>query len=904
MRKLGLLALLALLAAPLKADVLSFNQFGGLNSDDSPLLLQNGQTPDAENVVTDDGPGVQSRKGFVVFSTEPANALWEFPVSNGTRYMIRAYTDGKLKATTGTGAFTITVSTIPTDRVTAGAVLGDRFYFASTSDGLKYWDTASVVIASSSLTVDKLVTHKGRLWASGKSGAQRVIYGSKYLDGTSWTAPTNPSDDDAVIITVTGALDENIQALYSSFQDKLIWFKKNSFGGIFGSRRSNFTQRTFSDTIGVASVDSIRDCADHLRWLGPDRKIWEFDGNVITKISEDVDNIMATVTQGDTNSRSNTQTSAADFTAGTITPTDYLSTTIQPGSIVLSTAVAISSFVDTVSTEFTAGTLTNLSLYPGLDAIQLSTSSLVQKEGCTAATGSVFENITASGFYRSFTSSATYNLGALYVNACVLTTGGGVSPEPIYYGIYTDSSFTPGSLIGNSTGTVITACASGSDDALAYFFPPVPIVSGTRYWIKSTAVATGLQLRGNTSCDPAEKRTNGAGFAAPGGLRYATYQLAYSTFGSIVSRTYDVGFTTGAWIWNWANLAATSTLTSTTTITYQTQTSADGVTFDSLVNVTTGTAPQSTVRRFIRYKANFLSGNSTTTAILSDLTLSMTQRVRPSAYWISQPISIGSAISAWGPFTASFSNGSGSVALAVATSASAGSFTTYYAITNGVTPSISTAPYFSIRSTFTVTIATSVPSLDDVTINWIEGSAVRSASTFFNQRYLLSLALSSTNNNRIMVYNKKNQWHRYSGIVADTLGIYSSRLYFGNTNGIFQMETGYSDNSSAITAYFQTPTFAPNKLDLYSHFDWLYITTDASDSTVVTTNQIDGIPTDYSMGSVQMNATTGIQNFKLPFASSEIQTGKYISLKWSVAGTTFWRINNANLYFQPLPTPE
>jgi len=348
------LTLLLVLAAPLKAETVSFNQFSGLNSDDSPLTLQNGQTPDSENVITDDGPGLQGRKGFTAYSTETVTgsfaSLWEFPLSNGTRYLIEA-SGGRMKATTA-GGFTVNISTIPTDRLTVGTPLGDRFYFANTTDGLKYWDGASVTVASTTMKVDKLVTWKGRLAAAGIAAAPRVIYLSKYLDGTNFTAPTNPSDDDAAIITVAGALDENIQALYSSFQDKLVWMKKNSFGAIYGSRRSNFAQRTFSDFIGVSSPETIRDCDGVLRWLGSNRMVWEFDGSTFKKISEQVDTIFAGISQGDSSSRVNTQTSQADWVAGSQSPSGFGDTTVIVGSLTPKT----STFLDTLQSDFQGGT--------------------------------------------------------------------------------------------------------------------------------------------------------------------------------------------------------------------------------------------------------------------------------------------------------------------------------------------------------------------------------------------------------------------------------------------------------------------------------------------------------------------------------------------------------------------
>jgi hypothetical protein len=274
--KRWLFPILLLAASPSVAEVFPVTEFGGLNTDENTVTLQGGQTPDSQNVVTDLG-SIQGRKGFIRFSTQPAVDIWQFPLSNGTRYIIKR-SGGYLLADTGSGTFSTVVSTIPSDRKTVASVLGDRFYFANSLDGLKYWNGTSVTVASTTLTFTMLVTHKGRLWGAGIGGEERNLRASKLYDGTSWTAPVNPSDDDATIIQVSGALDENIQALYASFQDKLMFFKKSSFGGVFGSRRSNFIIRSFSETVGVASPETIQDCDGVLRWLGNNRKVWEFDG--------------------------------------------------------------------------------------------------------------------------------------------------------------------------------------------------------------------------------------------------------------------------------------------------------------------------------------------------------------------------------------------------------------------------------------------------------------------------------------------------------------------------------------------------------------------------------------------------------------------------------------------------
>ena len=332
------------LSAILFAEVFQFPRPRGLNSDESELFLKEGQTPDAENVVTDNINGIEPRGGFTSFSTETSKKLWVFPHSSGVTYLITV-SSNQLKATTGGSNFNIGISTISLDNLPAGSSLGDRFYFVDTKNGLKYWDTTSTVLSSVSLRADKMVTHKGRLWLAGVVGDLRTIYGSEYLVGTNFFLAANPTETDPLRIQVQGSLDQIITALFATYNDILMWYKSGSFGGIYGSRRSNFTSRSFSETVGASSAESIRNCDGRLRWIGTDKKVWEFDGSTYKPLTDDIDTYMATLSNVGLAQKSITQTSADDWGNGTVGVN--LSTTSSPGDIVFTSLIApIDRFTD------------------------------------------------------------------------------------------------------------------------------------------------------------------------------------------------------------------------------------------------------------------------------------------------------------------------------------------------------------------------------------------------------------------------------------------------------------------------------------------------------------------------------------------------------------------------------
>ena len=194
--------------------------------------------------------------------------------------------------------------------------------------------------------------------------------------------------------------------------------------------------------------------------------------------------------------------------------------------------------------------------------------------------------------------------------------------------------------------------------------------------------------------------------------------------------------------------------------------------------------------------------------------------------------------------------------------------------------------------------------MDDFTFSWTEGSTLRPASGYIDQRYWLSVATNSSTNNIIYVYDRKKQWQRYSGLNADCLGKYNSALYFGNSTGIFQTEQGYSDAGSDITAYYKTKDYALSGPDTPTFHNYTYLSTDQSDGMLSSSYQLNGSTTPIALGTYQMNQPLSLQNFKIPFPNDNAVQGKFINLKWSVIGTDLWRIISGNIYHDKGTEPD
>lgn len=1016
MRKLSLIILAIGLTGLGFAEVLPINKFGGLDTDQSPLALD-GQSPDSENVVTDIDGRIQGRHGFLKVSTTPSTGLWSFPMSNGTKYMI-TMDNGNLKASANSTNFTVFIDTVPTDRTVAGTVLGDYFYYSDTLNGLKRWNGTTVSVASDAMKVDILTTFKGRLAAAGKSGSTRIIFLSAYLDGTKWNLQTNPVETDPTQITISGPLDENIISLFP-FQDKLMAYKAHHFGGLFGSRRSNFIYRSFSDNVGLSSPGTIQDCDGKLRWFGMERTMWEFDGTTYKKISEPIDTLMGTVLQGDTNSRNYTQTTSEQWNDGTISPTGFATTvngdvkplvtanfnyltsldgaTQSPSNYFTAngdgyaylTFENSNSFIDTSQSDFEAGTFTGTTATQTVGAVELLRTNSGEKQ-------SVYNDDLGPAYvtykeYQSFTAISSYILTDIILR--IEYTGWGAGYTNV--GIYSDNAGCLGTLLSTKK-TYPPLTSRDPIDSTVTLTTPVYLTAGTRYWIGfGDGMAFSLRLQ-NTVTNGEYYSITGSGCSSGTRMKYKLRGYTYPASGNFISQTFDVGTTTNSWLWNWDQFQPGTNVPANTNITYQTQTSADGSNWDALQSVTT--IPTSTVRRYIRYKATLTTSDTRYTPSLYDVTVGLTSKIRPwgtitsptvdttfntpvwgpisystvsvgtggeavlytqTSYngstwddrvavtpnqppgsaqkrylrwvWVSTATSqanynmldsvgipytatgtfttnsfyIGTNISTWGPIVINDATGGLGAITYQFSSSDTANFNVWNTISKTGTPVASTQPYAAVKAIFSVGSTTDTATLQDITLNWTEGSTIKSPSGYYGQRYYVAVATTGTQNRMMLVYDKRGEWQRYTGLQADVMVMHNARLYFGNSSGIYLTESGYNDNGSAIYSYYRTPTLVPTALDLYSKFNYLYMTTDNSDSTLATSYQFNGDEsTNYSLGSYQMNQKDGIQNFKLPFSASSGVQGKYISFKWSVSGTSAWRILNGDLFYDKDLIPE
>ncbi len=810
---------------------LPIQTFGGLDTDNDPLVLRDNRTPDSQNVKTDDALGLSPREGYVIFSTESSKRQWAFPVSNGDRYLI-TQASNTLKATLGDSNFSITLGTVDATVPVAATPFGDKFYWYS-SDGGKYWDTTVVRATNTAYDFDSLVVHKGRCWGVGVTNDPRNIYVSKYLSCGDFTLRASPTEEDPTRLQVQGSLDENLAGLYSSFAGGVVWSKASSFGLITGSKRSTFVSTELSDNVGSAYPESFQDCDGRLRFLGTRRSIWEYSAENgllnLTNGKEHIDAIMQTVIQGDLNSRNALLTTANDWSQGTFGL--YTSSTISSGDVVYHSTGTQDYFNDE---EYTS----NPTWLPG-DTSQWSAA------------------------------------------------GGILNPADLNVPIYI---FT-GSQVAVGTWTVsgnLSVNSVGNDNMsnefwfVAHSSKPEGYSSAIDGYVNSTGYHVRMDYQPTQGC------------AAVAGTAFSIFRDNGRTAG-VPNET----LISGPICWpnsptppNLLQISRNSVGRITITINGQPQTGSDALdtTFSS--------------SNYIAFLAN-RNHQTTPTDLAVDYVLAIpaTPEVFFSTY-TTKSIRTSERISTWRNFVASDDPNKGTISYTMYTDTDTNtnlnvptSYLEKQVIISNQQPTLSTAAYAVISASFTRTSSTQAQTISDITISWGEGSPLRPASLWFNQRYMLGVAISSVSNDITLVYDRKQEWQKWT-IPMDAAVIYNSNAYFGNSGGIFQFGVGNDDNGAAITAYYKTKRFMPGGPNYSCTYKDFFITTSNNAESLQTQYYLNGVATALPMPSRMMNTVDGLQDYQIPFSVDMAKQGRSIEFLWTVSGTTNWRILAGTLYFK------
>lgn len=660
-----------------------------------------------------------------------------------------------------------------------------------------------------------------RLAMAGFSDRPSGIDFSADSDFTTWG--TGSLGTSAVQLTIN-APGAKITLIAYAF-GRLMWFKNSSFGFILiGNQplQTDWVIRTVSYDVGT-NDNSFVYREGILYFRGQDGHIYAFDGSSYQRASRDIAGTIATEqnkTQG-----SWAQTTQADFQAGAQSPSGWISTSNASGVVSLSTQSTTSIFINSVSTDFAAGTITNVStitantlrLSLGIQNILASQNIGTDGEVCASeCTGSYYQSQALN--FSAISSSSI--LSSISLN---LQKVGSPGDFTLY--IKSDGGGIPGTTL-ESIPVTAASVSTSSGIITVNFSSTTKLSGGTTYF---------AQLIPNSTCDASNKiiwrgqsgvgatLANGCGSSATSSFlryQYKVYVTSYVASGTFVSKVFDDGFPVTSWVPEWGIFNSSTVVPTGTTLNFyvQTSSSATGI-FSATSSAVSGSQLSTYAQEFIRFGANFTTVDGSTSPVLSTSTISILALLRPGATYFSQ-IKNTPNITSWDTFNAGVNNGGGTHTFSIRSATNSFTVTSstpsWSTVTNGGIPTVSTGIYFQIKDQLDISsssIVTGVgPYLSDFSQNWFEGSAADKAyATYFDDKiwWEVTAGTGATTNNKTLVYDLLNQTWTIYDLAANGFFVRQNRLYFGSSSAgyIYKYGDTDNDNGSAINAYWRSKDF-------------------------------------------------------------------------------------------------
>jgi len=827
-------------------------------------------------VLFDEDNAVTKRKGFVSCGSLDGysyTGMWSYTDASNQAWLIVRASDSIRAASTPCN-FTVTIATLTaTDTVNAVNAFG-RIYFVDPTQGVYSWNGTSTTYVSGSPRGTLIAEFRNRVWVSGLAVPNgNLLYGSKYLDGTTWT--TGSLTTDPVILTV-GLQDnfDNVAGLFSGYNDMLTVFKSHSVYGLYGFDQSDFSLRILNREVGLVDQRSVQPYLGGLIFMSQ-RGVEFFDGLNATLISKNIKDKIDPATFSSLNQRAVVQTTQADFQAGSSSPTVWgVNFTQVPNSVVVaSQAYILTTDADWATTTITNGVAIN-------NSVKTATSSITDVADPSFEIGSIWAG--GSGWSRETIGTPTSHCGTL--------------------GAQSGSWFEQ--FNGPSSGYTATVSITGTQDSIAYASVSLPYSNSNCSYVTAT-------LTGNTTYQRKEARVklcvgsdcvqslpfvysgtdmtfkwasdNGATFFTSNGYMF----IDNFSGGRINGPGFDITYNLQPGTSNYYLQPDVSWTLDGNTPTVAVDQSLDGVSWNPDVITSSGTSahiiyPYARVRVAVGYT----TGNNSNTSI-DDITVT----VRSTGTFLSSVINT-SNITGWGQFTANQTLNGGTITYYTRSSTS--SFTvnsstpSFVAQTNGGPVAASTGTYTQVRADFVISLATQAPTLTDFTIGWNEGTArPPMASAVYDNRYWLALASTTvaTQNTGIFVLSKGPIWTVFN-IQAGALGIYKGNIYHTNnsSNGKVYLDwQGYNDDGAAINAFVRSKDFTPDGFMTDKIVKSLHLLAEPLGSyTLNSAYEVDRSGTLYSFSPSTVSELSGVTSLNLPVPASTSYApyGKSLSLRF------------------------
>ena len=813
------------------AKTIKVDKWGTLNTAASPQRLPEGHSPNHQNVWVDEKPGsVITANGYDFLGTSPSDnpttfLLHFFKTSDGSSQLILSDNETVWWTTDYVNYTEIVTGLSPYFQI-RGTVVRDKVWLTNGSDSVMTWDGSTLSTldgtgGTPNVPLGKyIITHDERIWLFGINGDLSSVRFTALANSSGTVIePDNASawpTDNEIQISEGDADQGTGIFLYRGY---LFCSKQYSIWRITGSDEYTYARVKTRSSTGTRFQESIQIKDNLVHFIGVDG-FYVFDGEDSKRISDPIDPASSdegvfafrNLQQPLLNTRFWNVTSEDNFNSGTVpavfdTTDDELALVPADDSAADFAQGTNSDTTDTDNPGYmqlalvsSGGTTDNLasgksaSLNSSNAVSQLGSASYITDDNTTNYVG--FQNTSDNTLMRwvvdlgSALPVGSATIEGLYIEDLFVTGSLSISAVNVQYSSDNSNWTTIGSISLNSELSggarlfdVGTRQAYIAEADYSVDFS----TTSARYW--------RFQITGNKGTYVLKE--------------VQFFRAGYQSTGTFTSKSID--YTTAPA--TFGNLAATITANGET---YQffTQSSDDGSTWDSAVNVANGAAIGSTLRRYLRWGVTLNSSTGVNTPVVD--------KVYVGGTYLSEIHDTGGNILQWGPFQAVQSAAGQTITYYYRAASTSGgvSAAAWTAIVTGAAPNTAvTNTFIQIKIEMSTTDATQAPSVQNYTVNWVLSSASGAsvlqnvASIIILNRYWLAAAtLGATENDIVIVLGKStagSPWHKkdfafLSFCKFNDIYIASSSL----DGSLYRLEYGYSKNGSAMDSYYETQDYS------------------------------------------------------------------------------------------------
>lgn len=801
---------------------------GGLNTYNSPILIQPNQSPDLQNVLADKSGSLDRRQGYVLSNTtvlgdgaHDVNGLFYFQTSGGTNYCLAFVGSTGTFSTDGCQTFTTFVSTLTAGNDVNCDAFNDKAFCVNNQYNFYFTGAANTVpLTSAQANLQYIRVFNNQCFASGATGNLSRLYYSNINDCTTWNTATQ-------FIDIAPNNGDQITAIGYPLYGGLPIYKKYSTWYLTqvgsGNNGPVFQVVNISPNTGAKNQRSVQNffqeqLFDSVGPYGGQPGIYAFDG---VKVYEKSKNVRGSLDSSDTFTASKNQISfnnksAYDLGNLCVAGQNSCLSDTQIFNFLMPSTFSVTE--NTGSQFSSSGTIVNLSTAPISGSLVLYnpnnttfTNAGAEIDGATDWSFVVNNNTgwtrESDGVINSQCPSSP-NPHVKFGNFAWKDTG---SPVNIPYNITIAILDTLGNTLTTTT-QLINNNMNWTENKISLpnnksQFQVKITGSNQANVMLSSSIVNGTYLDlWFMGCD------NGVGTVFP---VMDIDETTGITSGTYTSQIYDTSFSTP--LPSQFNATVSSNSNSGVTFQVRVSTSPNNDLWDSYVAATPGQIVQVNKKRYYQYQANFTLNASTN--VPANFTNGQLNSVTTGTWQSAETFTSNSMNSnGWGTFqTVQNTSGLGSINYAVRVSTYVGG--TAFAPTVIVTPNnsitASTGAYVVVIATFSVSTATDTAKVGDITLNWSQGNqATTPASMVFQNRY--HYAVQSQNgsyNNTMYVLDTNGSWWKWNDMNARSLVVSNQRAMMGggaNTSGfgnIFNIYNGDNDNGGAISSYYNTKDF-------------------------------------------------------------------------------------------------